>query len=177
MANSKDFRDLSPAGVLHRAALSACARKLLLYVACLGEVMCYTEEAPGPLQTVKCVQEKGSGSQQGRPGTGNGANGLGVRGEGMGGVPRMMCTCMCVFVCCVISRLTSHALSLPSNKTSRLCVTVCFFVHPSCHISGIESRRCCFCITTEIGQQLIKTYIRELFNAQAKLMCLFLFFH
>lgn len=110
-----------------------------------------------------------------------GRNGRGTQDDVCVFVCVFVCVCVCVFACCVISCSTSHALSLPSNKTFRLCVTVCFLAHPSCHISGIESCRRCFCITTtELGQQLIKTYIideRELINGQAKLVHLVLFFH
>lgn len=41
--------------------------------------------------------------------------------------------CVCV---CVISRSTSHALSLPSNETWRLCVTARFLAHPSRRVVG-----------------------------------------
>lgn len=67
--------------------MCGCTGKLLFYVACLGEVIGYTEEAFGRLQNVKVVQKRGSGTGRGRQGTGNGANGLGVRGKEQEGYP------------------------------------------------------------------------------------------
>ncbi len=101
---------------------------------CLGVCVLLGEIGAGGggclLWAAKFVQERGSGSQRGRQGTGNRASGLGVRGEGTGGVPRMVCPC-------VISRrqpCTSRVLALPSNATVQM------LIYSSCHISGVMSR-------------------------------------
>lgn len=79
-----------------------CVCAMLSGRACLGEARLHSGRracASRLRSTVRCCPEKRERlSARGNSGTGSGASGLGVRGEGTGGVPRMACVRVCTSV-------------------------------------------------------------------------------
>lgn len=117
--------------VYQTAALCGCAWKLLLSVACLGEVIGYTEEGFRAAPDCKTCPEKRERFSARETRDRKWCQWPRRQGEGTGGVPRTMCTSVCVCLPALRFPARPHMGSHcpPIKHCDRVCHSL--FPHPS----------------------------------------------